>query len=323
MPSRPLVLPYVVDRAKVAAETEAFLHHRRFDDAVRLYAGIGLDRFDGDPRTSKLVCQTARYVLALAILHLDANTGPAGEGATATRLRDTLTPGGWSSTGWVKGALHVFRHAGYVIDEPSAGDRRRKRVVPSPVLMEIAIDAMIPTLRALAVVAPLPLPAEDLARAPGFVGAAATHTMVPNLTDGFSPLEAMPEMAPILRRDFGFVVFCTLIRSTTKDEGGPDLAEAPSVVLARRFGMARAQARNLLGLCREWGWIVAAERGGRNVTLSPHFAELSRRWIAHDLACWSCIVRASARDIGLVPPKRRASRRQHRASASTPAGTAA
>lgn len=298
MQSAGVALRYVVDRAEVAAETDKFLRHPRFGEAMRLYAGMGLDRFEGDPRTSKLVCQTARYVLALAILYLDSSTA---EGATATRLRETLTPGGWSSAGWVKGALHVFRRAGYVVDGPPPGDRRFKRVAPSQTMMDIAVDAMIPMLRTLAVVTPLPLPAEELARTPGFIGAAATHTMSPNLTDGFSPLEAMPEMAPILRRDFGFVVFCTLIRSMTEGEGGPDLAEAPSVELARGFGMARAQARTLLGLCREWGWIVAAERGGRNVALSSHFADLSRRWIAHDLACWSRIVRAAARDVGLVP----------------------
>ena len=294
------VPPYVVDRAAVAAETDAILRHSRFHQALVLYTAAGLDRFDGDPRLSKMVCQVARYVLALAILHLDGTAGPDGVGATAARLDAILTTGGFASAGWVKGAVQVFRRAGYLDGRPPQGDRRVHRVAPSATMLRIAQEAMTPMLRAVESVSPLPLAAEELTRTPGFIGAAASHTIVPYLTDGFTPLEALPEITALLHHDFGFVVLCCLIRTTRRGEGGVILAEAPSVELSRRFGMSRAQVRNLLAVCHDAGWIVSSDRGGHAVTLTPHFADLCRRWVAHDLACWSRVARAAARDLGLT-----------------------
>jgi hypothetical protein len=299
--------PYRVDRAAVAATASAIRRHPDFREAVTRYAAAGLDRFEGDPRTTKMVCQTARYILALSILHLHATAGEDGVGASASRLRAMLTNGGFASAGWVKGAVHVFLRAGYLDRRALPGDRRFKLVTPSARMTAIAEEAMTPMLHAVDCVVPLPLSAAELARAPGFIGAAASHTVVPYLTDGFTPIEAFPEIRVLLHHDFGFVVLCHLIRTMRRTPGGEIIAEVPSVVLSRQFGMSRAQARNLLSICRSAGWIAAAGRGGRRVVLAPHFADLCERWIAHDLACWSRIVRAACSDLGFPgdAPRRR------------------
>jgi hypothetical protein len=302
------VPPYVVDRTAVAAETGAILCHPGFGEALTLYTAAGLDRFDGDLRTAKMVCQVARYVLGLAILHLDATAGPDGIGATATRLDTILRAGGFASAGWVKGAIHVLRRTGYLDSGPPPADQRMQRVVPSVMMMEIATEAMTPMLKAVDRVAPLPLPAEALAGIPGFIGAAASHTIVPYLTDGFNPLEALPEIVTLLHHDFGFVVLCCLIRSMRQTGDGAIIAAAPSVELSRRFGMSRAQARNLVQVCRDAGWITSTDRGAHELTLSPAFADLCWRWVAHDLACWSRVARASARDLGLGTARHRRGR---------------
>ena len=292
------VPPYSVDRAVVAAETEAIRRHPDFGEALLRYAAAGLDRFDGEPRTAKMICQVSRYTLALAVLHLESTDGADGAGASATRLRVMLTKGDFAAAGWVKNAVRVFQRAGYLDRRPS-GDRRFKRVAPSPEMIRIAQEALAPMLHAVECVAPLPLPAARLARAPGFIGAAASHTIVPYLTDGFNPLEAFPEIRRLLLHDYAFIVLCHLIRTMRRTPEGTIVAEAPSLALSRRFGMARAQVRNLLGVTRDAGWIEGVGRGGHEVTLSPQFADLCERWVAHDLACWSRVARAASRDLGI------------------------
>jgi hypothetical protein len=279
------VPPYRVDRAAVMAETEAIRRHRDFGEARSRYAAAGLDRFDGEPRAAKMICQVARYTLALAVLHLESTDGADGAGASATRLRVMLTKGDFAAAGWVKNALRVFERAGYLVERPQGRDRRLKRVAPSAEMIKIAQEALVPAAR--------------LARAPGFVGVAASHTIVPYLTDGFTPLEAFPEIRVLLLHDYAFLVLCHLIRTMRRTREGAIVAEAHSLALSRRFGMPRAQVRNLLGIARDAGWIEAVGRGGHEVTLSPQFADLCQRWVAHDLACWSRVARAAGRDLGI------------------------
>ena len=47
---RPTVERYIVDRAAIAAEAEAYFRHPRFDEAVARYAAAGMDpAFGGSP----------------------------------------------------------------------------------------------------------------------------------------------------------------------------------------------------------------------------------------------------------------------------------
>lgn len=289
-----------VDRAALAAHAEAILSHPGFREALARYTSAGLDTFDGRPRDAKLVCQTSRYVLAMMILYLDATATPETGGATVSRLQEMFAIGGFASAGWVKTAVRVFQRAGYVDTQQPAHDRRRKQITPSAALLDIAQRALTPMLHAAEAVAVLPRPAPELARAPGFVGAVATHTLRPYLVDGFTPLEAFPQVAALLMRDFGYLVFCHLVHTMRRRPDGTILAQAPSVVLARRFGMARAQARNVLAMAQEAQWLTIVGRGGHEVLLTPQFAEICERWVAHDLAWWCHLSRVAGADVGLT-----------------------
>jgi hypothetical protein len=293
------VLPYIVDRAAIAAEAEANLRDPRFEEAAALYAAAGIDPIAENPRLGKLICQVARYTLAVAVLHLDATGGPNGEGATASNLRTMLTTGQFASDGWVKHGVRVFARAGYFDRFPASGDRRTIRVVPSEMMIRIAQEAIVPTLASIGVMAPLPLPAEELVRTPGFIPAMATHTIVPYLTDGFTSLEGFPEIRELVRRDYGWPVYCAIVASMRREPDGTIVAEVPALALSRRIGMSRNQSRYILETFREAGQIIEIGRGGHRVTLAPHFADVCRRHVAYDLACWNRVVRAASRDLGL------------------------
>ena len=212
--------PYIVDRAAIAAEAAANFRHPRFDEAVALYAAAGMDPPSEDPRLAKLVCNVARYTLAVAVLHLDATGGPNGLGATAANLRQMLTTGGFASDGWVKNAVRVFARAGYFDRYPASGDRRAIRVAPSETMIRIAQQAMVPKLAVIELLSPLPTPAEKLIHFPGFVGAMSTHTIVPYLTDGFTELEGFPEIRELVRHDYGYVVYCVIVASMRRAPDG-------------------------------------------------------------------------------------------------------
>jgi hypothetical protein len=293
------VPPYRVDRDAVATEAAAILRHSDFREALARYSAAGLDRCEGDPQTSKMICQVARYTLALAIFHLDSTAGEGDVGASPARLRAMLTTGRFASAGWVKNAVQVFHRVGYLERKSPLGDRRFKRVAPSARMLAIAEEVLTPMLLAVDSVAPLPVPAGELVRVPGFIGAAASHTIVPYLADGFTPLEAFPEIRVLLHHDFGFLVLCHLIRTMRRTPEGKIVAMVPSVVLSRQFGMSRAQARNVLSICRNAGWIAEIGRGARRIVITPHFADLCERWVAHDLGCWSRVVSAACSDLGL------------------------
>jgi hypothetical protein len=293
------VLPYSVDREAVAAETEAIRQNPNFSEAVARYAIAGLAPIDGDARLAKTLCQVSRYTLALSVLHLESTAGPDGEGASAARLRAMLMKGDFAGAGWVKNAIRIFQHSGYLDTGFSHRDRRIKRIIPSVKMLSIAQHALTPMLQALECVAPLPRLAAQLASVPGFIGAVASHTIVPYLTDGFTPLEAFPEIRALILHDFGFLVLCQLICTMRRTVTGTIVAEASSVELSRRFGVSRAQVRNVLGIARNSGWIEASERGGHTITINASFVSLSARWAAHDLACWSRVVRAAMRDLEL------------------------
>jgi hypothetical protein len=168
-------------------------------------------------------------------------------------------------------------------------------------MVRIAQEAIAPKLAAMELLSPLPLPAGELARYPGFIAAMATHTIVPYLTDGFTELEGFPEIRELVRHDYGYVVFCVILASMRRAEDGAIVAEVPSLPLSRRFGMSRNQSRNILEACRDAGLITAIGRGAHQVTLAPHFAELCRRYVAFDIACWNRVARAAAADLGLWP----------------------
>lgn len=306
---RASVEPYIVDRAAIAAEAEANLRDSRFEEAVALFAAAGIEPIAENRRLGKLMCNVARYTLALAVLHLDATGGPNGEGATASNLRTMLTTGQFASDNWVKHGVRVFARAGYFDRFPASRDRRAIQVVPSEMMIRIAQEAIVPTLAAIGVLAPLPLPAEELARTPGFIAAMATHTIVPYLTDGFTSLEGFPEIRELVRHDYGWPVYCAVVASLRREPDGTIIAEVPALALSRRIGMSRNQSRCILERFRKTGQIIEIGRGGHRVTLTPHFADVCRRHVAHDLACWNRVVRAAAADLGLMTKTEPKSRR--------------
>lgn len=289
------------DQTALLREAEAFRRHPAFPRAMRRYTDTALDTFEGHARESKLVCQTARYVTLFFILYLDGRADRAS-GATLARLQQLVATGPFASASWVKLTVQTFARTGMIEYLPPGPDRRVRRFRATRHLVETGERALTAMLDALSFVQPLPVPPAVFARQPGTVESFASVTVEVYLRHGFVVLQPYPEVAALLGRDFGHLIFTHLIRTMETDESGGAVAQAPSGELAERFGVSRAHVRNLLALGAEMGLLTVGARGGRRVRLEPRFVELCERWVATDLAWMHFLARATASRLRIGEP---------------------
>jgi hypothetical protein len=102
-------------------------------------------------------------------------------------------------------------------------------------------------------------------------------------------LEPFPETDALFKRDFGYLVFVHLLRTTHETTEGV-FCSAPAGEMSRRYGMARAQVRNILNVAEELGLVVPEAKAGQMLRCTPKFVELSNRWVATDLAWMSFVL---------------------------------
>jgi hypothetical protein len=278
-------------RKTVLAKAKAIRAHDRFDHARSLYTQAALDTFEGRGRDAKLICQTARYVTMFMIIHLHATADrddPAS-GASVTRIQELVAQGRFGSQSWVKLAVRSFHAAGLLDRVPSPDDRRRRLYAPSDRLIELGRSAMARMLRAVVAVHPLTTGPETLAARRDAVQRFASMTVDIFVHRRFTILDLHPEAASLLGRDFGHLVLMALIGTMRPLTDGGVGAQAPSAELAGRYAMSRTQARTILSDMQAKGWVRLEAPGGRDVTLSPAFAESCRMWVAGDLAFFALL----------------------------------
>lgn len=271
--------------------------HPDFSRAMFRYTDAALDTFADRPLATKLVCQTARYVTICVIfyLHEKAAADEPGDGVTVSELQEVLSIKHFASASWTRLAVHTFLRAGLIEEMPPLDDRRKRPFKPSPRLLEIGQEALGTMLDALSIVRPLRESPHKLARRPGMLEGIAYATVAVHVRHGFTLLSAFPEIAALLARDYGHLVFTNMIRTMRPADGSTVEAEAPSLLLKRRFGVSRAQVRNVLSLAEEMNLISIEARGGHVIRLEPRFVAMCKHWVATDLA-WMHLVSSSNPD---------------------------
>jgi len=263
--------------------------HPDFERAMFRHTDAALETFADRPLETKLVCQTARYVTICVILYLHEKATADGGAVTVSQLQEVLSIKHFASASWTRLAVRTFLRAGLIEELPPADDRRKRPFRPSPRLLEIGQDALGTMFEALSIVRPLRENPHKLARRPGMLEGIAHATVAVHVRHGFTLLSAFPEIATLLARDYGHLVFTNLIRTMRHADGKTVEAEAPSLLLKRRFGVSRAQVRNVLSLAEEMNLISIEARGGHVILLEPRFVTMCKHWVATDLA-WMHLV---------------------------------
>jgi hypothetical protein len=277
-------------RAALFADADVIRSHPKFPAARRRHTDAGLEVADGNPMVAKLICQTGRYATMALILSLNdiADGGPP-TGATATQLLAAIGRTPFASVSWAKLMVRVFHRAGLVDYAPPGPDRRARPFYPTPKLLVAGQQAIAILLEALGEVRALPAPPAELAHRPGMLTGLARVLVDCYFHHRFSMLEPFPETDALLKRDFGYLVFVHLLQTMHETPEGV-FCSAPAGEMSRRYGMARAQVRNILDVAEGLGLVVPEAKAGHMLRCTPKFVELSDRWVATDLAWMSFVL---------------------------------
>lgn len=277
-------------RAALFAEADAIRGHPNFAVAKRRHTDTGLEVADGNPVVAKLICQTGRYATMAMILCLyDMAEGGVPTGATAKQLLAMIGRTPFASVSWAKLMVRVFHRAGLVDYAPPGPDRRVRPFFPTPRLVGMGQRSITIFLEALGEVRELPAPAAELARRPGVFTGFARVVVDCYFHHRFSMLEPFPDTDALFKRDFGYLVFAHLLQTMHETPEGV-FCSAPAGEMSRRYGMARAQVRNILEVAESHGLIVPEAKAGQMLRCTPKFVELGERWVATDLAWLSFIL---------------------------------
>lgn len=228
------------EAAAATAEALAVLRARPgFPAAVRHAARAGLSLYETDPIRRLVISDRGRFVFMNGALHLHFNT--AG-GLTASGLRDSLALAGIAGPNRAAAVIALLRWGGYLEAAPG-GDRRRRVLRPTPVLIETFREMVRDQFTALATAAP------DYAHAPALLDAPAFFAgflarQYRGFTAGFRLTGLAPGSERFVDSNCGMPLLLSLYLADTP----------PSVsALARRFGVSRAHVLRLLGEAEAMG----------------------------------------------------------------------
>lgn len=233
----------IADSPEAAAATVEALAALRarpgFPAAVRHAARAGLSLYETDPIRRLVISDRGRFVFMNGALHLHFNV-PGG--LTASGLRDSLALAGIAGPNRAAAVIALLRWGGYLEAAPG-GDRRRRVLRPTAVLVETFREMVRDQFVALAIVAP------EYAHAAALLDQAAFFAeFLARQYRGFAAGFRLTGLAPGSERFVDSNCGMPLLLSLY-------LAETPPSVsaLARRFGVSRAHVLRLLGEAEAMG----------------------------------------------------------------------
>jgi hypothetical protein len=246
---------------------------------------------------NRLAREIPRFALMGFVMYLHHRRGLDEPGVTYTRIQELYARGSnaggvLASPTRVKAMLGFAEIAGQLrrVESP---DRRVKLLEPTEKLIAPALHWLESYLDAVAKAVPLVKSPQELVAIPELLGELMTYIVHAYIHDRFGLSEEFPSVHFFLSRENGYMTLMEIIR-TLRFEEGEWRAQAPSVVLAKRFSIARSTVRSLLAKSEEQGWLTTHTRGGHKIILSDDFATLCYRWVALELVWMGGLANAAA-----------------------------
>lgn len=248
----------------VVAASAGLPNDPRFPALATAYADALLAPY-GDDATRRFLHNGSRYVLGVALVGLDV-AWQAGRGALPTV---SLVQGILGGRRRVADQVAAFEKLGLATRETDAGDQRRKRLAPTPVLVEAVgrhARAAIALHAALGAAPPLAIDTRTLATVVAAIAAMRS-------SDG-DMLTPFPSVARFALRDGGYQLLLVLYRQRDAAAGKP-----PSLqVLAGRLAVSKSQVAAMVRDGLAAGDLTKAKGGG--VALSEPASHELERFIA-------------------------------------------
>jgi DNA-binding MarR family transcriptional regulator len=285
-PARPLASPAAPEAADGSASGDAIAAlsaHPRFPDAMRASAAGIVAMYQGSRLLNWLMDDRGRLVFGYFAAYLDFTRDPSdpSSGLTPTRMKALCAECDLCSAGRVVVMLSLMRAAGYLTPEPSAEDRRRRRLR--------ATDRLIALLRErwrvhFDAMAPLLPDGEAMLEAlddPAFARALIL-AMGDRFRQGFRLLRHAPGLDLFGERNAGILILASLLATGEADDTMPPSRAVPISIsaLARRFAVSRPHVLKLLRDAAARGLIERSGQDGDHVIIRPPLAAGAQTFFA-------------------------------------------
>ncbi|MDD2659195.1 MAG: hypothetical protein PHY54_05865 [Methylococcales bacterium] len=265
-------------------------------EACRGFAENMLAAYESNWLLNKIAREIPRFALMGFVMYLHHRRGLDEPGVTYTRIQELYAQGSnagvLASPTRVKAMLGLAVVAGQLrrVESP---DKRVKLLEPTEKLIAPALHWLESYLNAVGRAVPLAKSPQELVAVPDILGELMTYIVHAYVHDCFGLSEAFPAVNFFLSRENGYLTLMEIIRTLRFDEDAWR-AQAPSVILSKRFSMARGTVRNMLIKGEEQGWLVAGPRGGYQLSVSDAFATMCYRWVTLEMVWMGGLVNAAA-----------------------------
>jgi hypothetical protein len=262
------------DRAAFDARVEAVAAHPRFASAKECFCREVPETYLESDFRRTLIADTSCYAVIIAIFGM--NRLFPDHGASPSMLVKTLEAGGLASATRVRAYLDELSDAGAITIEDHPHDARRKRIVPTALLIQWERNWFAAVLRAVGEVFILPQPADSFAHTPGVVERYFSSVVLRHSVDRFTIFDDFPEAEAFMQRRHGYLL---MIQLAGADGLRTEVARAH---LAERFGVSPAHIATMLADAESKGWLTRNPPSSQ-VELAPDFAARLNTWIAREL----------------------------------------
>ena len=266
---------------------DEIVQHPRLREATRAYIDSFLALYEGDPFMVRLLIDSARFSVFMALSALDSAQDPARPETWVTigRLKELLVPFGFASPRHIDQLVGRLCGVGFLDQQPAEQDRRMRILSATETFKSHDRDWTAAHFVPLTVLYPTHDYGPILRKDPDF------HARFRQAIVGLLPLGAklqalVPEMTLFLQHAGGYPVLAALLQAAMR--AGDAHTSLPYADIGERFGVSRTQVRRLLEKAASAGLVRLHERGGRRVELLPTLWDAHGRGIScgmylHDL----------------------------------------
>ncbi|MFN7176963.1 MAG: hypothetical protein ACK4MX_08735 [Thermaurantiacus sp.] len=263
------------DRALFNIRAESLWTHSGFPEAKRQFAQDVTAHWLSSPLRRHLIADTGAMAVAITVtgLHrLDPENG-----ASLELIISGIEAAGLASGNRVRRIVDMLVHQGAVEVHAHPHDRRRHRLVPTPLMHGDHQAWLASVLRPLSVLVPLGAEPEELAGRHRLAERYITSIMLRQAVDGFTIFDGWPEAVAFMNRRHGYLLMLML----AEQHGGKVAVNRARV--ARLFGVSPSHVATMLAGAEATGWL-RRNRNASVVDLAPDFARRLDLWVARELA---------------------------------------
>lgn len=240
--------------------------------------------FEYDPALNKLLAEHSRFAIIMFAICLAAQQRDEDPSTWLTlgRLQELVGRFQIASPGRVEALVARLIDTGLMKKKPAPGDRRKRILIPTPLLLKH--DAGM--IRAQAKACLLVGKGDALKRAAAcdveFQRANAIVNVAAFVEAMMMTMTHTEMLQYFLLRDSGYMVLLTLIASARRSESGT-ISSVPYQEIADRFGISRAHVHNIVNDAHDAGLLRIISPGRAEIELLPRLYDLFDKLTADSL----------------------------------------